>query len=111
MVMPPTFPLLGEFLNVEGELPKFHVKESIKKLKGRLAKEKEISEVRSNRSKRLSKNSAQATTTVPGKPSISTQIALVEKATVWKRWPIILAVILAVAGLIFWIKSKSSTVK
>ena len=38
-------PLLEKFLNIEGIIEQFHVKENIQKLKDRLAKEKELSKI------------------------------------------------------------------
>ena len=104
-------PLLEKFLNVEGELPQFHIRKSIQKLKTRLAKEKEHSKIWDGDRKPPSKKSGQVVTVVLGKSSIPTQTASAEETKIRSKWPVVLAIILAVVVLMFRIKLKSATVK
>ena len=104
-------PLLEKFLDAEGILPQAHVKASIKKLKNRLAKEKEISVIHPNRSRRHSENSAQATAKVPEKSSGPAQTGTVEKTKTWYKCSVILAVIFSLGGLAIWIQKRGRSKK
>jgi hypothetical protein len=103
-------PLLEKFLNIEGVIEQFHVKENIQKLKDRLAKEKEISEIRDNRSKRpkpadeinkLDKPSPERASSKSATTTATSQTPL------WSKWPIIVVIVLVLSAIFIWLKSKS----
>lgn len=103
-------PLLEKFLNVEGELPKFHVKKNIQKLKDRLARGEALKNARDNRGKRpqpvdvdnqFSNHSPKRDSSKPA------PVAAVGEISLWSKWPIMLAVIFVLGGIFIWLKAKS----
>ncbi len=103
-------PLLEKFLNIEGIIEQFHVKENIQKLKDRLAKEKELSKIRDNRGNRLESADADnkiGSSPVPSNASKPALTAEADETSLWNKWPIMLAVLFVLSAVLVWLKAKS----
>jgi len=102
--------LIESFLEDANSNNKHNAKKSLKKLKDRLAKEKETSEIRNHRKKRRdpidadNKINNSSVSSNSSEPASTTEIG---GESLWSKWLIMLTVFLVLSGVFIWLKAKS----
>lgn len=103
-------PLMEKFAKIGNEIEKLHTRQDIQKLKDRLAKEKELSKIRDNRGNRLESADADnkiGSSPVPSNASKPASTAEADETPLWRKWPIMLAVLFVLSAVLVWLKAKS----